>query len=117
MADTDEQQQFPIMQRDYPAGTLVDEQHLYVMQYKDEDGRWIPFLSDTEDRDAMTRIQAYRLLDTDHAGEKRRVMHRVIQVWVDEVEGEGEGETSAEALLARNKANTERRLKEEEDGA
>lgn len=114
MADTP-QQDFPLVQRDYDLGALIDEATKYVMQIRqDEDGRWTQFLGAYEDRDDMTRIQAYRLLDVDLKGEKRRILRHVHQIFVDEIEGDGEGETSAEELIARNKANTDRRLEAEE---
>lgn len=107
--------EFPLMQRDHAPGALVEEHTLYVLQYRDEEGRWMEFLTPDDDRDKMTRIQAHRLLDTEHHGEKRRVMRRTTQIWVDEVEGDGPGETCAEELLERNRLNTERLLEKDKE--
>lgn len=116
MPDTPEQE-FPITQRDHVPGTVITEWTLYVLQTQREDGRWMEFLTPREDRDEMTRIQTHRLLDADHKGERRRVLRRVTQIIVDEVEGDGEGETSAEMLIARNTENTERLIKKDQQPA
>lgn len=110
-------QEFPVMQRDYAPGTVIEERTLFSMQTQHEDGRWMDFLTPREDRDEMTRIQTHRLLDADHKGERRRILRRVTWIIVDEVEGDGEGETSAEMLIARNAENTERLLKEDQQPA
>lgn len=105
----------PLMQRDHEPGALISESEVFAMQVKDpEDGRWYEFLMPCEDRDQLTRIQVHRLHDPQHPGERRRILRRVVQIWVEEVEGDGEGETSAEALIARNDANTERLLKKDQ---
>lgn len=114
MAET-EGSDFPIMQRDYPPGTLIEEHTLFVLQVKDDEGRWMGFLTPYEDRDALTRIQAHRLREFPE--ERRRVVRRVLQFVIDEVEGDGEGEISADALMARNEENTERLLKKDRQPA
>lgn len=112
VTETD-QSDWPVGQRDYPAGALVFENVSYVLNYREEDGRWIgPLGSHKEDRDEMTRVQAFRA--DKHPDEKRRVIRRVEQLWVDEIEGDGEGETSAAELAARNKKNTDRLIAEKD---
>lgn len=113
MPDTPDQE-FPVEQRDYAPGEVIDEHIDFILQIQDEEGRWMGFLTPREDRDEMTRIQTHRLLDVQHKGERRRVLRRVTQLIVDEVEGDGEGETNAETLIATNAANTERLLQKDQ---
>lgn len=109
--------EFPLMLLQPTPKVVLNQTTVYQLQYQDEDGDWIPWLMPDQDRDKITRIQAHRLLDPEHRGEKRRVLGQLIINFVDEVEGDADGETTAEELLARNKANTERLMKEDKDGA
>lgn len=112
MPDAD-QDSWPLDQRDHPAGALVDEISTFRMQVQDDEGRWMgPFGGVKSDRAEMTRVQAFRAQAPETAREKRRIIRHVLQIWVDEVEGDGEGETSLEELLARNEENTARLIAE-----
>lgn len=105
------QQDWPAEQRDYHSGALIEENTSYVIQVQEEEGRWMgPFGGVKSDRDEMTRVQAFRAQE--HPEEKRRIIRRVVLTFVDEVEGDGEGETSKTELLARNEENTARLIKE-----
>lgn len=107
----------PILQRDYAPGEVIQTSTVFQIQIQDpEDGRWMSWLTPDEDRDKITRIQVHRLLDPEHRGERRRVITRRVIDFVDEIEGDGEGETSAEELIARNEENTRRLLGEEQTG-
>lgn len=101
------------MQRDHEPGVTVEERLLYGLQIQEDTGRWLDFLTPREDRDEMTRIQAHRLQDPKHDGERQRVLILATYVIVDEVVGDGEGETTAQQVIDRNTANTERLLQAE----
>jgi hypothetical protein len=109
---TTSQSDWPIEQRDFPTGALIREVTTFSLQVQDqEDGRWTgPWGGVKSDRDEMTRVQAFRAKEDPK--EKRRVIRRMILDFVDEVEGDGEGETSRTELLARNDENTARLIKE-----
>lgn len=105
----------PVPQQDHEPETMLDETAIYILQIKDdEDGRWRDFLTPRTDRDDLTLIQADRARR--FPGERRRVLTRVTYLWVSEVEGDGEGETSREALFARNDEITERLMKKSQQG-
>ncbi len=107
---------WPIEQQSYPSGALISEAESFCMQIQDEEGRWMgPFGGIKTDRAEMTRVQAYRAQHPMFEGEKRRIVRRVLLTWVDEVEGDGEGETSRDALLARNDETTARLLAADEE--
>lgn len=117
MAETTDQD-IPILQRDYAPGEVIQTSTVYQIQIQDpEDGRWMSWLTPDEDRDKVTRIQAHRLNDPEHAGERRRDVARRVIDFIYEIEGDGHGETSAEELIARNEENTRRLLGEEPTGA
>lgn len=107
---TTDQDDWPIEQRDYPTGALIDERITFYIQARDDEGRWMPLGGVDDDRDRLTRTQAFRAQE--HPSENRRVVRHVLQSWVEEVEGDGEDETSKTALLARNDENTARLIKE-----
>lgn len=108
MAD-DDQSEWPAGQRDYPPGALMWEEVTYVLNTQEPGDRWMgPVGANKRDRDEMTRVQAFRA--DKYPDEKRRVIRVVEQYWVDEIEGDGEGETSRDELFARNQENTDRRI-------
>lgn len=110
MTGTDEAD-WPVEHQSHPPGALVYEQTVFYMQIPDETGRWEEWDARRTDRDELTRVQADRARRFPQ--EKRRVLRRVIQLWVDEVEGDGEGETGRDELLARNEEITARLIREE----
>jgi hypothetical protein len=87
---------------------MISDVTVYQLQYQDEDGNWINWINPRADRDEVTRIQVSRARN--YPDEKRRVIGERRLLWVDEVEGDGEGETSKEALIARNEESTKRLL-------
>jgi hypothetical protein len=103
---------WPVRQQDFPPGALVEQEDTFYIQYQDEEGRWIHLGGMDDDRDRLTRTQAYRVKE--YPEEKRRVIRHVTQTWIEEVEGDGEGETSQDALLARNEETTKRIIEEED---
>jgi hypothetical protein len=105
----------PFRQQDHPVGTVLSENTIYQMEIRDAEGRWSSWLTPDADRYKLTRIQAHRLSDPEHRGERRRVIEQVTILRVHEVEGDGEGETSAEELLARNAEATKRLLESDEE--
>jgi hypothetical protein len=103
-------------QLDYPPGAMISDRHSvngFQMQVQ-IDGLWLRFDAGRVDRDEMTMVQAYRA--ERHPGEKRRVLRfeSITRVYVDEIEGDGDGETSKAELLARNEAATKKRLEQEQ---
>ena len=91
---------------------MLVERIVHILQIQDEDGQFRDFLTPRADRDEITMIQVHRAKE--YPEERRRVLTKATYIWVDEVEGDGEGETSREDLFARNDENTKRRLAEED---
>lgn len=102
-----EQRAWPPEARDYP-GTrrmAVKQEILYQRQFKDPDGPWLDKDMPLADRDRMTLNTAYGLnVEPDV---RWRVLRIDIRVFVDEVIGDGKGETSTADLLARTEKITE----------
>lgn len=110
---TDETE-WPPDQRSYLPDVLVEKIVNYSMQIQDEEGRWIgPFGGIKSDRAEMTRVQLDR--ERRWPSEKRRILKHELHITVDEVEGDGEGETSHADLMARNEQDTARLLKADEE--
>lgn len=99
---------------DQPEGTEVVEPETFQMQIQQPYGGWEPLSNPRTDRDEVTRLQAFYLTkDKDGQPEgKVRVLRRCVTWTVDEVPGDGDGETPAATILARNDKNTERLLTE-----
>lgn len=93
------------MASDQPEGTRHVEEPSYLMQVK-QDGRWIPFLTPSTDRDKVTRTQAFHLNKDPH-DVGLRVWKREVIWTLDEVPGHGEGQTPPEEIIARNDANSQ----------
>lgn len=97
---------FPPRQQDYPATRkrMLDKDCLAQFQFQQEDGSWHDLQTAISDRDVMTRIQADRYKRFPE--ERQRVLRIEVRVYLDEVIGDGDGETSGEELLARNEQIT-----------
>lgn len=89
---------------DHQEGVEVVEPETFQMQVEQLDGSWMPLGSPRSDRDEVTRIQAY-YLNHEKDGEsdgRVRVLRRIVTWTVDEVPGDGTGQTPASEILARN---------------
>jgi len=89
---------------DQAEGTEIVEDDVFQMQVQQPYGGWEPLGALRTDRDEVTRLQAY-YLNEDAKGEpdgKVRVLRRSVVWTVDEVPGDGEGQTPASDILARN---------------
>lgn len=106
----DDQASWPAEQRDYVPGEVMWEKTTYQLHYQEPDGRWMLLGAAKESRDEMTLVQTDRARR--YPEEKRRIAQETVTVTIDEVEGDGEGETSREALFARNEEATKRLLGE-----
>lgn len=89
-------------QQDYPATRkrLIDKEELFQLQGQREDGSWGDLQTAISDRDAITRTQTYRFRQFPE--ERQRVLRIEVRVYVDEIIGDGDGETTGEDLAARN---------------
>lgn len=101
---------YPLM-TDQPEGAVIENDPEYVLQTRQPYGGWEPFSSPREDRDEVTRIQAYHL-NKDPEDMNVRVLKKVVTWTVDEVPGRSEGQTPPEEILARNEEITDRLLKQ-----
>lgn len=106
---------WPTGQRDYTPEALVCQQIRYQMHIKEPDGRWMLFGAAKESRDEMTLVQADRARRFPE--EKRRIAQEITKTVIDEVEGDGDGETSREELFARNEEITQRLLEQEKNSS
>lgn len=102
---TDEQAGRTPADHDRVPNELVEQKEVFQLQVRDEEGQpWIDFGTPLADRDRMTTIQAFRI--TAYPTEKQRVVCHVVQTVVDEVIGDGPGETCVADLMARNEQVT-----------
>jgi hypothetical protein len=99
---------------DQEQGFTYEEPARYHMQVKQPYGGWEPFTTPRENRDEVTRIQAFHL-DKDPDDHNLRVWKRVVVWTLDEVPGRGEGQTPPEEILARNEEATKRLIEAEEN--
>lgn len=93
---------------DQPEGVEVVNPATWQMQLKQPNGSWAPLNNARNDRDEVTRIQAYYL--SKEPDPPVRILKRVVTWTVDEVPGDGEGQTPAAEILTRNEAITQRVL-------
>lgn len=104
-----EQKTWPPEARDYPANRRkpITEEIVYQLQLREGEKNtpWHPNGATISDRDRMTLTQAY--VHELKPGEKQRVLRIVVRTYIDEVIGDGAGETSGSDLLARNEQVTE----------
>lgn len=112
MTDTSEPQwdgwmDNPLM-TDQVEGFTWEEPALYTTQTKRPYGGWESFGTPRHDRDEVTVHQAYHINKT--PDEPVRVLKRITIWTVDEVPGDGDGQTAAQEILARNEQITQRRL-------
>lgn len=98
---------------DQPEGFTCEETPVYVLQSKQPYGGWEPLNTPREDRDEVTRIQAY-YLNKDFNDLGVRVIERKVIWTVIEVPGYGEGQTPPEEIVARNEKITRLLLEKEE---
>lgn len=96
---------------DQTEGAEITEPDTYHMQIRSGD-MWMPFSNPRTDRDEVTTIQAFHL--NKHPDEPGiRVFTRRV-IWIlDEVPGDGTGQTPREEILARNKEIEQRRNAEQ----
>lgn len=113
MSDTAEPWQNKPLMVDQPEGFVCEETPLYVLQTKQPEGNWEPHNTPREDRDEVTRIQAY-YLNEDINDLGVRVLRRTVVWVVDEVPGYGDGRTPPEEIVARNERITKLLLEKEE---
>lgn len=99
-------------QGDHKVGELIGKSEVYQFQWQDDEGNWLTFDSSKADRDTVTRSQAFGLRK--NPKERQRVFRHVTETYVEEIVGEGEGETRPEAVLARNEENTQRLLNKDQ---
>lgn len=102
---------------DQPEGVEATEPDTFQMQVRESGGMWRPLGTPRADRDEVTRLQAYYINKDSENGEdgedgKVRVLRRRVVWIVDEVPGDGEGQTPASAILARNDQITQDRFAE-----
>lgn len=98
---------------DQEQGFSLEEPVLYKLQVRQPYGGWEPFTTPRENREEVTRIQAFHLNKNPDDWAVRVIAKRV--VWtVEEVPGDGEGQTPPEEILARNEETTRRLLAEED---
>lgn len=93
------------LQIDQPEGTVVESEPVWVMQIRQPYGGWDPFSNPRQDRDEVTRIQAFHL-NKDENDLDLRVWKKVVIWTLDEVPGHNEGQTPPAEIIARNEANT-----------
>lgn len=85
----------------------------YHLQVKQPYGGWEPFTTPRQDREEVTRIQAFHL-NRNPADQGLRVLTRHVIWTVTEVPGHGEGQTPPEEIIARNDETTQRLLAKDE---
>jgi hypothetical protein len=90
---------------DNPEGTTVADPETWHMQLREPGGKWVAFNTPRTDRDEVTRIQAFHL--NDNPGDTNlRVWKRQVSWVLDEVPGDGDGQTPTADIIARNEENT-----------
>jgi len=102
-------------QGNHKVGELIGTRAVFQFQFQDEDGNWLTLDSSKADRDVVTRSQASGLRK--NPKERQRILTHVIETYVDEIVGDGEGETSPDAVLARNEEITQRLLEQEKNSS
>lgn len=100
---------------DQDEGFVFEEPPLYIMQTKQPYGGWEPFTTPRDNRDEVTRIQAFHLAK-DITDTGLRVWKKTVVWTLDEVPGTGEGQTPPEEIVARNDENTARLLERDKEG-
>lgn len=89
----------PLMTDQVEGFTFVEEPKFFT-QTRQPFGRWDFFGTPRDDRDEVTRHQAYHI--NNDPDDPVRVLKRVVTWTVDEVPGDGEGQTPTAHILARN---------------
>lgn len=113
MSDTTDAWNNKPLMTDQPEGFVCEETPLYILQTKQPEGSWEPHNTPREDRDEVTRIQAYYLTkDINDLGV--RVLKRTVVWEVVEVPGYGADQTPPEEIMARNEEITKRLIDAEE---
>jgi hypothetical protein len=98
-------EQTPEPEKDRAVGDLVEKREVFQLQAKEPGmSDWVDLGAALADRDRITVIQAYVL--NDRPQDRQCVLRHEIHTYVEEIIGDGEGETSPAELLARNEQVT-----------